>query len=369
MSIFLNEKDKLDINELRDYNGKDEVKQILSANYQDIQNRFFSKGLPVVFLHPGIKKGEKIKQGIKAISQESLPWKLTIKTKMGDVAVRYCEVAEPQQFGGFKFFPSHIDFIQPKWTYFEQDIDKILVLMLTGHYKQGTISIVDTSADETKKAEGRGKSAIVAFHIFSEGGDLFGNEKKLDQFCLSWGISIKGKFPDQKKNALADAIEVAEKNHDWNYGYKAFGEALKDNDPYFEIRASVQDALDKQLIHFDAKKYQVQYKNGEVLAKIPVDQAGQWKKVLFEFLAKNPDKLSVVEGSVEAEPLHEIRKVELKEPVTEEYLRGKELSFFDKKVLVREIRGLTNAEVKSFKQVELEDILVEHYIVQKKPRP
>ncbi len=379
MSIFLNEKDKLDINILREYNGKDEVIQILSANYQDIQKRFFSKGLPVIFSHPNIKKGvninqvkktpqgDKVEPATKAISQESLPWKVTIKTKTGDMPVRYCEVAEPQQFGGFKFSPSHIDIITPRWTYFEQDIDKILVLMLTGHYKQGIISIVDTNADATKLAEDRGRSGAVSFHIFTEGGDLYGDEGKLDKFCLGWGIGVKGKFENQKKIELADAIQRAEIKHDNDFGIDAFKSALRDLDPYLEIRSSIQDSLEKNLIRYESKKYNVVFANGEILLKIPIDKSNDWRKVLVEYISKNPDKLDILQNSNENAPLHERRKIETPDVMTEEFIM--EQSYPNLKILVAEITGLAMREMKTMKMPELQEQLIKHYITDKKNRP
>ena len=316
MSIFKNEKEEIPIEQLKNYTGTDVVMQVLSTDYQDIKARFFDKNLPVRFLHPGIKKGDKIHKNVKAISQETIPWKARIKSKGVDVPIRYCANAIPGVNGGFTFSPSHLDITEPRWTYQPEEIDKILVLMQTSHYKKGIISIVDDNANDTKRAESRGKSAAVSFHIFEEGGDLFANEEKLNKFCLSWGISIKGKFAVKKKNELADKIETAESQHDKQYGYDAFKAALKDDDPYMDIRSTVQSALDNNLIRYEQKKYQVVYPNGETLVKIPVDKAGNWKNHLFEFLGNHPEIVDTLDGSNDTAPKHEMRRVELKEPVT-----------------------------------------------------
>jgi hypothetical protein len=370
--LIRNDKDRIEIAQLKDYNGTDEYMKVLAGYYQDIHKRFFSNGLPVIFTHPKIKKGSKILQNVPALAQEDIPWKSYIKTnKNGSESLRYCLTNIPKPLGGFDFLPTHCKVTEQRWAYTEIDIDQILALMNTLHYKTGIISIIDDEAFNKAKAETHGKSSFVGAHIFSEIGDLYSDEKRLNEFCQAWGISIKGKFLEQKKNELFDAVEKAEKEHKGDYGYEAFKRAITDTDPYFSIRASVQEALEKNLIRFDTKKYVVTFQNGEVLMRVPIDKSPQWKQLLFEYLGKHPESLSFVETTNETAPTHELRKLEIIEPVTEEYLRSRDgrLSFFDKKILVREIKGWTNTEVKSYKQDELEEMLVDYYIKQGKSRP
>ena len=367
MSIYLNEKDKLDIAILREYNGKDEVLQTLSVHYHDVYERFFKNDLPVIFAHPKMKKGNKIIQNIPAISQETIPWKAYIKTNTGNMPVRFCDSAVPEPNGGFKFFPAGLHITEQRLAYQKSDIDKVLVLMCTPHYKEGKIYILDDRADAEKKASIRSKSSSVAYHIFSEGGDLFNDEKKLNEFCLSWGVSINNKFKDQKKNELFEAIENAEKLHNPDYGYEAFNLAIADEDPYFEVRLQVEDALGKNILKWDKNKYVVTLANGEVFCRIPIDKAGSWKKALFEFLAKNTEKLDVLTGSNETAPVHAKRKVETPDVIDEAYIMG--ANFFDLKELYREITGEPYKEINKKKQPELREALIKYYVTDKKPRP
>jgi hypothetical protein len=370
MSLFLRDKDQVDIGVLGTYAGADEVMQMLSTAYNDVYERFFNNNLGVTFIHPRIKKGEKLLPNIPAVRQESIPWTATIKTKRGDVRIRYCEVAEQLPNGSYKFSPSHLDIEQPKWTYQNTDIDKILFLMVgSKHFLSGAISIVDNFSAETKRAEGRGKNAVVNFHIFSEGGDLYNNVKKLDQFCLSWGISVKDKFEPAKKNALADAIETAEKKKDWKYGYDAFSQAIKDQDPYFEVRANVQDALDKGTIKWNSKQYLVQYKNDETLVKIPIDKSGEWKQYLFEYLSKNPDKLDVVRVTTESEPIHKQRDVNAPDEITEEFIKGDTWNIHDKKRVVQIITGWGYKDLNRMKKPEIESELIKYFVTEGKKMP
>ena len=262
MSIYLNDKDKLDIAILKEYTGKDEVLQKLSELYQDVYARFFKHDLPVIFVHPRMKKGNKLEKNIPAISQETIPWVAYIKTGTGNMPIRYCDSAIPQLMGGYKFSPAGFHMTMQRWSYTKNDIYKVLVLMCTSHYKNGIIYILDDQADAVTKAKARSQSSNVAYHIFSEGGDLFSDEKKLNEFCLSWGISTKGKFIDQKRNELFDTIEKFEKIHNLEYGYNAFNLAIADNDPYFDIRVQVQDALNKNILRYDKNKYVVLLQNG-----------------------------------------------------------------------------------------------------------
>jgi hypothetical protein len=368
MSIFIDDKDKLDIGILETYTGKDEILQLLSTAYHDVYERFFNNGLNVVFIHPKIKKGEKLLPDVPAIRQESIPWTTTIRTKAGDRRLRYCESAVLQPNGGYKFSPSHLDIEEPKWTYFKTDIDKILYLMVGAkHYLNGIISIVDTHATERKKAESRGKSGAVEFHIYTNGGDLYNNEEKLNQFCQAWGISIKNKFEEQKKNELADAIALAEQKHEWDYGYEAFAKAIKDLDPMFETRSAVQEALEKGVIKWVAKQYQVQYANNEVLLKIPIPEAINWKKLLFDYLSKHPEALDIIGASNEVAPTHTLRKLETPEVITEEYIMG--ASQPDLKILTQEITGLGYKDLNKMKKTELQDTLKKWYIEDAKSRP
>jgi len=368
MALYIDDKTKIDINQLKDYTGTDEVMKLLAESYQDVYRRFFDESLPVTFLHPKMKKGETIKQGTPARAQENLPWTCTIPTRAGDRRLRYCVSAIMQPNGGFDFRPTSMPITLPIWDYGVNDIDKILFLMQSPKFKDRTIFIRDIKDDETKRAEKRGRSAIVEFHIFSDGGDLFNNEKKLDQFCLAWGISVKSmRFENQKKNALADAIEVAELKRDNGYGYEAFKQALKDNDPYFEIRGSVQDAIDKEIIKWDSKKYQVQFANNEVLLKVPIGDSNVWKNTLFEYLSKNPDALDTVQVFNDTAPTHGHRKVELSDTLTEDSIKA--LAYFDKRELWREISGLNNNDLKKMKATEFDELLIDHYITKGLLRP
>jgi len=367
MSIYLNEKDKLDIAILKDYSGKDETLKKLSELYNDVYDRFFKNDLLVIFAHPKMKKGWQIKQNIPAISQETIPWIAYIKTNTGNMPVRYCDSAVPQPNGGFKFTPSGFHITDQRWAYTRNDIDKVLVLMCTSHYRDGKIYIIDDKAAAEKTATLRSKSSSVAYHIFSEGGDLYNDEKKLNDFCLSWGIDIKGKFKDQKKNLLFDAIENAEKEHKKEYGYEAFNASITDNDPYFDIRLQVQDALNKGVIKFDKTKYVVTLQNGEVFCRIPIEKAETWKNVLFEYLGKNPDKYDTLMGSNDTAPVHELRKLEISEEINEEFIMSRD--YPDLKIMVKEITGLGYKDLNKMKKPELQEKLVDYYITKGLKRP
>jgi hypothetical protein len=241
--------------------------------------------------------------------------------------------------------------------------------MCTQHYKDGKFYILDDEADARKKAQTRGQSSSVAFHIFNEAGDLYSNEKKLDDFCLSWGVPVKGKFLDQKRNALFEAIETAEKNSSTrnDYGYDAFNRSIADNDPYFQIRADVQDALNKNIIKFDKTKYVVTLQNGEVFCRIPIEKAEIWKNVLFEFLAKKPDKLEALTISSGDAPTHEPRKLEVEGSIDETYIMNAD--YPDLKILTKEITGLGYKDLNKMKKPELQDALKKWYCVDMKTRP
>ena len=358
MSIYLNDKDKLDIAILKEYSGKDEVLQKLSELYNDVYNRFFKHDLPVIFVHPRMKKGNKLEKNIPAISQETIPWVAYIKTGTGNMPIRYCDSAIPQQMGGYKFSPSGFHITMQRWSYTKNDIDKVLVLMCTSHYKSGIFYILDDQADAVTKAKARSKSSNVAYHIFSEGGDLFSNEKRLDEFCLAWGISTKGKFIDQKRNELFDTIENAEKTNKFDYGYEAFNTAIADKDVYFDIRVAVQDALNKGVLKYDKNKYVVTMQNGEVFARIPIDRASDWKNVLFEYLGKNPDKIDTLTASNEVAPTHERRKLETPEVIDEDYIN--KMEYMDMRILLCET-GVAMKDTRKKKE-ELQKELIDYFV-------
>ena len=365
MSLFIDDK-KADLEIIK--NGKsitDPVYKHLAGQYQNIYERFFQYGEAVVFVHTKMDGGKnRIDQNVPFRAKESIPRKVSIKTKEFN---KILVLADEQltENGKTVYAPTYFDFVNdtPRMSYKEEDADIVLFLLNTHLFKNGDLVINDARANERKIAGSRGKSGAVLFHLYDEMGDLFGDEDKLNKFCQNWGISIRNKYPEKKKNELSDAIEKAEAANNKEFGYDAFKAAIKNEDPLFDVRYVIQDSLEKELIRYDYKQYKVVYANGEQLFKVPVSEATNWKKSLTEYLAGHPEIISTLMGDTEkTEMPHQRRKVDLPEEVTEDFLRGKSLSYPDKKIVWCEAYGKTMRDAQSMKLPELTEDLVRFFV-------
>ena len=382
--LVLDEKTVIEMADVVNYKGGDTVMKLLKEMYDDVQDRFFRHGLDVWFEHPKMKSGR-----IKGLTQETFPLIGTIKTNMGDRRLRFCRTRVVEPNGVVRYTPPTITIDTRKFKLGQTDIDYIIFLMAAfAPLRNGRIRMIDTLAEHKEKARVRGRSAMVAYHIFDGMGDLYNDSDKLKKFCLNWGITIAGKVDDQLKNELADMIEGAEQRKDKEYGYDAFKDAILSSDPLFSLRVLVQQLIQGDIIYYNEKLFQVKFRgNDETIFKVPLSRTHEWKKAMVEMLQKNKETLSNLmdlvkpkkkEAKVEKEPEPEPEEepVQAQPPVTQDNrpalpdpLTKESIAALDYGIMQKLIKELDPGIKERVSKVDSITMLVNWYIRDQKPRP
>ena len=381
--LVLDEKTVIEMTDVVNYKGSDTVMKLLKEKYDDVQERFFSHGLDVWFEHPKMKSGR-----IKGLTQETFPLIGTIKTNMGDRRLRFCRTRVVEPNGVIKYTPPTITIDTRKFKLGQTDIDYIIFLMAAfAPLRNGRIKMIDTLAEHKAKVVARGRSTMVAYHIFNEMGDLYSDSDKLKRFCLNWGVTIAGKVDDQLKNELADMIEGAEQRKDKEYGYDAFKDAIRSADPLFTIRVLVSQLIQENIIYYNDKLFQVKFKgNDETVFKVPLSRTHEWKKAMVEMLQKNQETLSNLmdlvkpkkkEAKVEKEPEPEEVHGQTQQPVTHDDnrpplpdpLTRESIEALDYGVIMKLCKELDPQIKAKLNKQEAITMLLNWYIRDNKPRP
>ena len=110
MPLYRNDKDRIDMESVRDYDGKDEFMVQLHSAYADLHKRYFKddRDALITIMHPKISAGRKgSKDNKPRRAQESWPFVGTVQTDLGGERLRYCKSAIQLTGGLWKFEPSN----------------------------------------------------------------------------------------------------------------------------------------------------------------------------------------------------------------------------------------------------------------------
>jgi hypothetical protein len=386
MAFYINDQ-IVDLNTIRMvndkwYDGPDEVKKMLAGAWKEIENRFISKGQPIVFITPGIKSG-----GGKGNQGYKYPRVTTVKTRKGKVKVAWAEDQYVEN-GKTLYRPVSRDIGPNEKTLRlnpQEDIEEILFMFLFNPFligpahPSGKTYLEDKEAEAEKYAETETNSAIISYWLYRKESPFYANDTKVTTLCLAWGINPDGRSLVYKKQLLAEDVKKAERRNDKEYGLDALNaacERLKEGQDVRDIEAMalIQQSIQKRIIRFDEDRVAWMLLGGEgsplkTLCKVPPQQVTQNRQVLSRYLIANPEDLHTLESAVGAEQgpgRQEVAEltVELPEDVTEEYILNV-MNWTDK----RNIYKYLGYDVRKSTLETINPVLIEYFIIQGKRLP
>ena len=385
MAIYIQDQ-ILDLNTIRLqdgtwYKGVDEVKQLLSNTWREVDERFFKKGLKVVFRTPSIRSGNgKGNQGY------SYPRAVSYKTRKGKVKIAWAD-DKKEVDGQIVYSPilKRIGVDQKTMVLDENDIEEILFMLLfnpnvvTPQRPSGRTFLEDLEAEALKYEESETNAATLSYWLFRKESPFYADDKKLNVLCLAYGINPENKSTVYKKQLLAEAVKRAERKNELEYNLKAFNnmcEKLKDGQETreIEIMALIQKAINGRAIKFDPDKMAwvllgIDGNFIKIICRVPPQLLATNKVVLKKHLMESRDDVQVLQSAVNEEPQpskmdRALLQAPLPEEITEEYIEST-MTWPDKKAIYKFI----GYEPRNATAAQINPVLVDYFITQGKTIP
>lgn len=300
--LFVND-ERIDLRTLDGYKGNDYVLRQLSTARQRIKEL----GYPIKFKCDSLEKG--YKEGKKGIY---IPYIGEIETDAGSASIVYAQSARSVQGGVGVNYKPRGEAIRKTWTMKENDLDKILFLMVACPLvKTGLLYIEDTEAKAQAVANKRKGGSALLFYLYNEHSPIFSDEEKLVFIASSLGVSNPLNLGlNELKNVIFEKIESAEKIHDGTFGYKWFNDAMTEFTPLMTALRDVQVAVDKKIIRFNDRSYRWMLLGGggdEVRIICPVEPAktSLRREILANHLLKDKEVYNLITGTVEKQKKEE----------------------------------------------------------------
>lgn len=381
----------LDFNTLRKpaggwYDGDEEIKKIIAGAWQELHTKFWSKGLPAVFITPGIRSG-----GIKGNQGYSVPRSVAVKTKKGNITVAWAE--EVKEENGRKVYmpvSERIRIEDRTLMLSETEIEKAIWMHAFNPARigdgriGGKTFLQDLEAEALKYAETETNAAVISYWLFRQESFLFTNEIKLSVLCLAYGINPDGKSLAYKKQLLAEAVKKAEKHSDPEFGLNAFNrmcEQMKDGQDtrLVDCQALVQKASNRRVIKFDEDKFEWQLlaEDGKTkvktICKVNPQQKTNAKVILRQKLMESPDEYDMIAMALSTdEEVSELRGDKVKvstallDPadMSESFITGT-LTWHDRKRLYQAL----GHDPRSKTDAEITPVLIEYFVLQRRTLP
>ncbi|MBU0946229.1 MAG: hypothetical protein KKE53_17465, partial [Proteobacteria bacterium] len=183
------------------YQGNDEIKSLLAGTWREIEEKFFHKGLKVVFKTPGIMSGQgKGNQGY------AYPRSCFYPTKKGRIHIAWADnmVVENNR-NIFTPILRKIGLNEKTLTLSEDNIEEILFMYLfnpnviSPKNPAGRTYIEDKEADALKYEETETSSAVLSYWLFRKESPFYSNESIVSTLCLAWGINPENKSITYRK--------------------------------------------------------------------------------------------------------------------------------------------------------------------------
>jgi hypothetical protein len=355
---------------------KEEVKQLLSNAWQEIDRKFFSKNLPVVFRTPGIKSG--MGKGSQGYSYPRSTW---VKTKsQGRIRVSWYDTKETKDnVTEYKPAGKRIGMEEKTLTLGPNDIEEVLFMWLfnpnvvmPGGRMNGKTFLEDREMEAMKYEEAETAASAVSYFLFFKESPFYSDEDKIDKLCLAWGIDPSNKTITFRKQLLAEAVKKGEKNKELDFNFAAFNkrcEQLRDGNDTRELdtMALIQKAINRAVIKFDKDKIEWQLigidgNSLKTICKVPPQSIDKAKVVLRRHLIENPENVEYIKiGLDEPQAPSRHDRVKLKENlpevVDEEYILNV-MTWPTKKALYQYLGYDARAKT----MADIHPVLIEHYV-------
>jgi hypothetical protein len=318
MLFIDNERIKLE--DIRTYKGKDSVINHLKENLEELETRFFDragfirfrwkKSLVKVNTRSGLKEGPKF---ISIRMAES------VRTDGGDVMVTYAETSKMVGME-VKYKPSYLGF---RKTLILGKNKKELALYLyavSGIIKAASKVVIDDPEKENEVlAKKRAENSALEYYIYNEDSPLSQDEDRLRSMALSWAVADSDTIAlPTLKNKLYEAVSGAK---EIEYQQKAFIEAVKEESPFYDILALINKVESMKILKYSDFEWNLTSPTGErrMMLKVPPQNSGRAKFQLAYELLGNSNKYQSLKAAYDPDYVFK-KGEELKIRVSEDEL-------------------------------------------------
>ena len=382
MAFYINDQ-VLDFNTLKTadgsfYKGNDEIKGLLAGAWEEIEKKFFKKGIKVIFKTPGIRSGiGKGNQGYSYSRSVSYP------TRKGKVRVTWAD-NQVNEGGQIKYTPvlKRMGLNHKTLILGPEDIEEILFMYLFNTHlispknPSGRTYLEDKEVDALKYEEAEKDAAVVSYWLFRKESPLYANEPMISTLCLAWGINPDNKSISYRKQLLAEAVKRCEKKKELEFNLSAFNkvcEKLKDGQDTtdIDIMALIQKCISGKVIKYEQDKLSwvllgIEGNVLKTICKVPPQMVNSNRNVLKKHLMGSPDDVQTLRSAVSDESIpsrHDqcVLSAPLPDDVTLEYIEN-EMSWHDKKRIYK----FLGHDPQGKNMDTIQPILIEYFVVQKR---
>lgn len=294
--LFLDNK-RITVQEIRDYEGDNEIILMLQKSYNELEEKFFSKNQPVRY-----KLGDKYvithEKGMKEHKGAIfIPYKEEVKTKMGTHVVIYCE----NHFikNGNPEYKPRGDFFDKQKVFNRNNIELALFYNIISSVinKGNKIILDDIEQKETEVANKRKKASVIEFYLYNEDSVLYNNSEKLIEIAYIFGISNPSKLSiDRLKNTIYKKIKEGE-----GAGDIKLVEIMKQTTPFYQSLIDIQKGLDKQVLKYEKNKwwFVAANKRKSEICSVNIIDDHKFKEILSAKLLMSPDLYESLRDMIE----------------------------------------------------------------------
>lgn len=331
---------------IQGYNGHEEVVKMMKKSYDELFDRFWKHGKPVIFRiakrYTFITKDGR-KEGKKAIF---IKWQEAVKTKKGgNATVIYCETVITEANGVKRYEPRGEAFRRKRVLHQEDAELAVFYHCISSVTSTGnSIYLEDLDAEEEMVAASREQTAAVDYYLYFPDSPLYNDRDKLVNIAYRWGVANAEKLSGATlRNRLSGILKNVNPSTDPELSIPEFINAVKQSSPLGDALIAVQRAMDNHgIVYKDFQWYIVSGNKNIKLFTVPPHHNTQAKRELAYFLMRTPEKYDQIKalagvGEYEEEKGsvipkgHEYSREELENLGWHELLNiGKELSVFEK---------------------------------------
>lgn len=298
--LLINDK-QITVNEIRGYRGDSEVHNRLKKAVETIDR----VGFPLTIKYPpgvmrvNAKSGLKEGKGLLVFKKHNI-----FNTPQGSFTLRWAEGVSTTAGGVANYGDPNYRFDRFK-ILSEGDIEEAIFLIgISGLVDRGRLVVEDVDHEARIVADRRASEADINYLIYSDHSPL--NTEKVIAMAYGWGISnietLRGSV-SAMRNALYDRVAKMEKEHNEQFGFKAFIDAaMSDEIPEFiTCMGLITRAEAARKLAWDARAFSWILKGGTkkddiTLLTIAPSDSTRRKEKLAQYLAGDQKKKALLEA-------------------------------------------------------------------------
>jgi hypothetical protein len=324
----------------------------------------------------------------------SYPRTVYMNDGTGTIPIVWCNNAIPIPGGGFTFSPAKIKYEKSNFELDPQkDIEAILWHMCFSALRNQTTTITDgkkyiekpklyvynSEVEAEKFLENEGRSGAAIFYL-TQSQQHIGDDNFINAMATLYDIHQPEKMSSpEKRMKILQAVQNADNKGDIERNSQYFISCVQDYEKGNALQKmviTVSKAVDRRIIFFDKATFKVHLgasaeQSLATWTTIPPAEAPKWKLACAKYLMNQPEKVEILEASIEEKVIEPKKQREIIFPkvLTPEFFRSKEnggMEFQDMRYLVKFLPGMTEETIKGMNRPEMAKILWGYFGEEKK---